>query len=67
MGDNFLRLQQAILDAAERSQILITTGGLGPTPDDITTETIASAFNTPLEHQKSIFLDIQNKRLFNDC
>ncbi|MCS6815468.1 MAG: molybdopterin-binding protein, partial [Cyanobacteria bacterium] len=51
VGDNMERLQQAIAIASDRAQILIFTGGLGPTPDDLTTEAIASYFTTPLvEH-----------------
>ena len=36
-------------NAARRSDIVIATGGLGPTADDLTREVIASAFNAPLE------------------
>ena len=48
IGDNPERLKEAILEASNRSEILITTGGLGPTPDDITTKVIADTFKTPL-------------------
>ena len=61
IGDNFKRLKNNILEASKRSKILITTGGLGPTPDDITTETIASAFGSKLEKNDSIWKDIQEK------
>ena len=40
VGDNPQRLTEALLQALERSDIVITTGGLGPTVDDITIETI---------------------------
>ena len=36
VGDNVKRLEKAVHDALERSDILITTGGLGPTGDDLT-------------------------------
>ena len=49
VGDNQERLKAAVLEAAERSSILITTGGLGPTPDDLTTASLAAAFDMPLE------------------
>ena len=52
VGDNSVRLQRAI--ACERSRLLIFTGGLGPTPDDLTTETIADFFGTELEEQPDI-------------
>ncbi|NJR49950.1 MAG: competence/damage-inducible protein A [Leptolyngbyaceae cyanobacterium CSU_1_3] len=61
VGDNVDRLKQAIATACERSQILIFTGGLGPTPDDLTTETIASFFNAPLIEKPEIIADIQQK------
>lgn len=40
VGDNPMRLTQAIKQAVHRSDIVITTGGLGPTVDDITIETV---------------------------
>ena len=61
VGDNRLRLKESILEASNRSRILITTGGLGPTPDDITTEVIADTFNTKLEVRNDILLDLKNK------
>lgn len=41
VGDNRRRLMEAVGEAMERSGLIITTGGLGPTSDDITKETIA--------------------------
>ena len=61
VGDNKERIQQVIEIAIARSSILIFTGGLGPTPDDLTTETIASFFNTPLEEKPEIIADITQK------
>ncbi len=61
IGDNSSRLKEAILEASSRCQILITTGGLGPTPDDITTKTIASAFNTPLEERNDLLIELKTK------
>lgn len=43
VGDNPGRLQEAVHAALSRSDILITTGGLGPTGDDLTKETVAAA------------------------
>ncbi|MEO1672739.1 MAG: competence/damage-inducible protein A [Cyanobacteria bacterium J06631_2] len=61
VGDNTERVHRVLATAIERSSILIFTGGLGPTPDDLTTETIASFFDTPLEEDVSIIQDIQTK------
>ena len=61
IGDNPARLKEAILESSNRSQLLITTGGLGPTPDDITTKVIADTFNTPLEERSDILIDLKDK------
>lgn len=57
-GDNPERLRAALEVAKSRADILITTGGLGPTADDLTKETIAAAFG------KQLYMDEgQQKRL----
>ena len=61
VGDNIDRVHQAIEIGATRSSILIFTGGLGPTPDDLTTESIASYFNTPLVKYPEVIADIERK------
>jgi molybdenum cofactor synthesis domain-containing protein len=61
VGDNRERLIEVVREAAGRSRILITTGGLGPTPDDLTTEAIASAFGVPLVHHPEVWADIEAK------
>jgi nicotinamide-nucleotide amidase len=61
VGDNPLRLKRAIAIACERSRLLIFTGGLGPTPDDLTTETLADFFDTPLEEKPEVLADITTK------
>ena len=38
---------------------MITTGGLAPTPDDLTTEAIAAAFETPLVEHPEVWVEIQ--------
>ncbi|GMB08386.1 nicotinamide-nucleotide amidase [Thermolongibacillus altinsuensis] len=48
VGDNPVRLAQAIEIAQKRSNLLIFTGGLGPTKDDLTKETIAKMLNKKL-------------------
>lgn len=48
VGDNPARLKEALEIAARRADIIITTGGLGPTFDDLTKETIASVFGKKL-------------------
>ena len=59
VGDNPDRVHQALAIASNRSNLIITTGGLGPTPDDLTTEAIANFFNTQLEERPEIWERIQ--------
>ena len=61
LGDNRERVMTFVREAAARSSVLITTGGLGPTPDDLTTEAIAAAFDVPLEERSDVWADITAK------
>lgn len=49
VGDNPDRLEQAIRIAESRADLIIFSGGLGPTKDDLTKETIAKHLGTTLE------------------
>ncbi|MBW0166614.1 MAG: competence/damage-inducible protein A [Vulcanococcus sp.] len=59
VGDNRERLIAELQAAAQRCRVLITTGGLGPTPDDLTTEAIAAAFGAPLVEHPQVWAEIQ--------
>lgn len=48
VGDNRSRLLSVLKEALERSDILLLTGGLGPTPDDMTKEVCAEFFSKKL-------------------
>lgn len=48
VGDNAGRLSDAVRTALDRSDIVILTGGLGPTEDDLTKETCAEVMGCPL-------------------
>ena len=61
VGDNPERLGEAVLEAAGRSRLLICTGGLGPTPDDLTTETLAACFGVALEERADVLADLEAK------
>jgi len=55
VGDNAARLSEAYRVAFERSDLIITTGGLGPTKDDMTKETAAQFLNRELiPHEESL-------------
>ena len=49
VGDNEERLSEAVRTALRRSDIVIITGGLGPTEDDLTKEVCAKVMGYPLE------------------
>ena len=61
VGDNPLRIQRAVAIACERARLIIFTGGLGPTPDDLTMATLADFFDTPLSERPEIIADIEAK------
>lgn len=52
VGDNPQRLEECVKIARERADIIITTGGLGPTCDDLTKEILARAFGVKLVEDK---------------
>src|SRR5258707_1303352 len=51
IGDNLQRLADAFEHALDRSDVIITSGGLGPTEDDLTREAIAQVMGEQLEIQ----------------
>lgn len=51
-GDNPVRLKEAFSQAFERSDVIIATGGLGPTQDDLTKETAAELMGVELVENK---------------
>ena len=61
VGDNPLRIQRAVAIACERARLIIFTGGLGPTPDDLTLAALADFFDTPLEERPEILADLEAK------
>lgn len=64
VGDNEERMEEAIRQAIERADIVILTGGLGPTKDDLTKEVTAKVFGRKLymdEHSKARIQDYFEK------
>jgi nicotinamide-nucleotide amidase len=53
VGDNAGRIESAIRRAAQRSDALIITGGIGPTADDITRDAVAAVAGVPLVYDKT--------------
>ena len=55
VGDNPARVKEALGEALGRSDMVITTGGLGPTEDDLTKEMVGEYFHLPMQlHQPSL-------------
>ena len=63
VGDDDARLEETIRDAAKRSKVLITTGGLGPTEDDITRKVAARAMGRRLLLDEGVLEEIRNRFL----
>jgi nicotinamide-nucleotide amidase len=59
VGDDLQQMEEVIRGAANRSQIVITTGGIGPTEDDLTREVIAEVFQRPLTFQPHLMEQIE--------
>ncbi len=55
VGDDVHEITSAISEAIDHAAVVIVTGGLGPTPDDLTREGISSALSAPLEtHEQAL-------------
>ncbi|MGB7068071.1 MAG: competence/damage-inducible protein A [Pyrinomonadaceae bacterium] len=61
VGDDELRLEEAIRDALKRSDIVISTGGLGPTEDDITRKVAARAVGRRLVYRDELERDLRER------
>jgi nicotinamide-nucleotide amidase len=64
VGDERERLTDSILGAAARSQIVVLTGGLGPTEDDLTRDAIAGALGRGLVFEQEICDRIEKRLRF---
>ncbi|MGH2524368.1 MAG: molybdopterin-binding protein, partial [Anaerolineales bacterium] len=58
VGDDEARIAEVVAHALRRSPIVITTGGLGPTVDDLTREAIARACGCELEYRPELWAQI---------
>src|SRR5438046_741700 len=59
VGDDDARLEELIKDAVKRSRVVITTGGLGPTEDDITRKVVARALGRRLSLDENVLHEIR--------
>ena len=60
-GDDRAVLKAIVADALRRSDLLILTGGLGPTDDDLTRDVVADLIGHPLEYHAEIFELIEKR------
>lgn len=61
VGDDDARLEETIKDAVRRSKVVITTGGLGPTEDDITRKITARALGRRLLLDEQVLAEIKQR------
>jgi nicotinamide-nucleotide amidase len=61
IGDNIERIANIVREGMQRADIIITTGGLGPTIDDPTREAIAQGTGVTIEFQPELWVQIQER------
>ncbi|MGY2801992.1 competence/damage-inducible protein A [Thermostichus sp. MS-CIW-25] len=61
VGDNEARIHHALEVACGRSSLILITGGLGPTPDDLTHEALASFFGAEMVEHPQVWEEILQK------
>jgi competence/damage-inducible protein CinA-like protein len=66
IGDNADRIAELVREAHTRADIVITTGGLGPTIDDPTRDAIAKAYQVNLSFQPDLWVHIQQRFIKNN-
>lgn len=61
LPDDAIKLKQGLLEALDRSPLIISTGGLGPTCDDITRGVVAEIFDSDFYYNEEIASDLRKK------
>ncbi|TMI82837.1 MAG: competence/damage-inducible protein A [Bacillati bacterium ANGP1] len=59
VGDNVRRVQDVFRHALARADLILATGGLGPTDDDLTVAAVAEALGLPLERNEEAWAHVQ--------
>ncbi len=59
VGDNAERLKDALSEALSRADLVITSGGLGPTYDDLTKETVSAYFGREMHMDETVLSEIE--------
>lgn len=66
VGDDAEQLHRALTSATEDADLLILTGGLGPTHDDITRDVLSDFFNAPLRFDVDVYESIRLRFRFRN-
>ncbi|HDL02867.1 MAG TPA: competence/damage-inducible protein A [candidate division Zixibacteria bacterium] len=61
VGDDLLRMEEIIHQALKRADVIIATGGLGPTDDDITKKAIVKVFKRNLVFHEDVLEDLKKR------
>ena len=61
VGDNRGRILDALDGALRRSEVVLCSGGLGPTEDDITRDCVAELLGRPLEYHEALYQALLNR------
>ncbi|HLN14231.1 MAG TPA: competence/damage-inducible protein A, partial [bacterium] len=59
VGDNLGRVQEVFMQALGRVDLVVSTGGLGPTDDDLTVAAVAQALGLPMERNEEAWAHVQ--------
>ena len=59
VGDNVRRVQDVFQHALTRADLVVSTGGLGPTDDDLTVASVADALGLPMERNEEAWAHVQ--------
>ena len=60
ISDNQEHILQTLKEASTRVQLILITGGLGPTKDDITKQTLCKYFDTSLVFSEEAYKNVEN-------
>jgi nicotinamide-nucleotide amidase len=58
VGDRSEEIREAVAEALRRTGVVMTTGGLGPTKDDVTKRAVAELFQAPLDFDERVWADL---------
>ncbi len=60
IGDDQLQIESAVRESAQLSDVVLISGGIGPTEDDLTRQALAAVMNEPLEPNSTWLAELEN-------